>query len=788
MAALPSGPEAIAPRLPPIPAPPGRQGGWYPLFNALFIAIINGKSHRYAGMGIGMIRLRSAGRWFFLLAFAAAFAGDQPNKEELLTRIVVKSLGSWHYSPPRLDDEYARRVFALHLKRIDPQRRFLLQEDVDSLAKLQLGIDDEVKDGSTRFFDYAGTLLRNRIRESQSLAQGILETAMDLEADDSLPVDPEKQPFAKNKEELKKKWARLLKYQILTHIQDTRESMQKEAKEAAETKVEEPQAGNKPDKKSGKAEKGGKPKPVKTAKAPSPGAAVKAKTPAEEEKEARAFVARSTRRLFERMLKEDRLARLSAYLNTVGNAYDPHTEYFKPEAKEEFDLSMTGTLEGIGAVLREEDGFIKVVSIVPGSASWRQKELKAEDKILKVAQGAEEPVDLVEASVNEAVKLIRGRKGSEVRLTVQKPSGRIQVIPIIRDVVVVEETYAKSAVILPQDPSAKDRYGYINLPAFYHDFNNSKGRTSSADVKTEVERLKSEGVKGIVLDFRNNGGGALDDAVKMAGLFVKSGPVVQIKDQKGNGMVLQDQDAGITYDGPLVVLINTFSASASEIVAAALQDYGRAVIMGSDTSFGKGTVQSMLDLDAYLPPAFASVRPMGSLKLTIQKFYRINGGSTQYKGVVPDIQIPDAYSNLEVGEKTLEYALPWDTVEALPYVRSKEKLDLIGLRKKSAARIKVDPTARLLADAVERVQHRRDRDWLSLKKSKFFQEQDNARKETEKLDSLGKENGQLRVTALDAKAQSDSSDQERNKRWQEQLARDLYLREAVNVLADISAR
>lgn len=710
----------------------------------------------------------SAGRRILLgllFGIGAVLAGDQPNKEELLTRIVVKSLESWHYSPPRLDDAYAKRVFDLHLKRIDPQKRFLLQEDVDTLARMHSGIDDEVKDGSTRFFDFAGILLRNRIREGQSLAQSILDRPLDLEAEDSLAIDPEKQAFARDNEELKKRWTRMLKFQVLTQIADARETREKEAKPPS------PKAGAG----EGKGAADGKAKP----KAP--------KSAAEEEKEARAYVARSTRRLFDRMLKEDRLARLSSYLNTVSQAYDPHTEYFKPEAKEEFDLSMTGTLEGIGAVLREEDGYIKVVSIVPGSASWRQKELKAEDKILKVAQGAEEPVDLVEASVNEAVKLIRGRKGTEVRLTVQKPSGRIQIIPIIRDVVVVEETYAKSAVVAPGDPAAKDRYGYVNLPAFYHDFNNSKGRTSSADVKTEVERLKGEGVKGIILDFRNNGGGALDDAVKMAGLFVKSGPVVQIKDQKGKGMVLQDQDPGVTFDGPLVILINTFSASASEIVAAALQDYGRAVVVGSDTSFGKGTVQSMLDLDAYLPLAFASSRPMGSLKLTIQKFYRINGGSTQYKGVVPDIQIPDAYTDLEIGEKTLDYALPWDTVESLPFVKSKDRIDVAALRRKSAARIKVDPTAKLLAEAVARIQARRSREWLSLKKSRFFQEQVAARKETERLDSLGKENGGLRVTSLDSKskAAADSLDQEKGKRWQDQLARDLYLREAVNILADM---
>lgn len=715
-----------------------------------------------------MARFLTAGRFLLLFGFTASFAGDQPDKEALLTRIVVKSLGSWHYNPPRIDDSFGKRVFALHLKRIDPQKRFLLQEDVDSLARFQAGIDDEVQDGSTRFFDYSAILLRNRIREAQSLAQNILAKPLDLESDDSLPTDPEKQPFAGDRDELRRRWTRLLKFQVLTHIQDERESREKEAQEAAEAKGA-PEAGK-----------------------ARPGKSPKAKTPAEEEKEARAWVARNTRRLFDRMLKEDRLARVSGYLNTVGNAYDPHTEYFKPEAKEEFDLSMTGTLEGIGAVLREEDGYIKVVSIVPGSASWRQKELKAEDKILKVAQGNEEPVDLVEASVNEAVKLIRGRKGTEVRLTVQKPSGRIQVIPIIRDVVVVEETYAKSALVSPPDSADRSRYGYINLPAFYHDFNNSKGRTASGDVKVELERLKAQKVKGIVLDFRNNGGGALDDAVKMAGLFFKTGPVVQIKDQKGNGMVLQDTDPGVTFDGPLVILINSFSASASEIVAAALQDYGRAVIMGTDTTFGKGTVQSMLDLDAYLPPSMSSVRPLGSLKLTIQKFYRINGGSTQYKGVVPDIQIPDAYTHLEIGEKTLEYALPWDTVDALPYVRVKDQPDLANLRKRSAARIKADPAARAMAEAVAKVKSRRDREWLSLRKSRFFKEQEEARKETERLDSLGKENGLLRVNELPLRAgQSpvlDSLAMDKEKRWQEQLARDLYLREAVNVLADMNPR
>ena len=706
---------------------------------------------------------------FLLLAGWAVAGAPQPTKEEFLTKIVIKSLGSWHYSPPKIDDGFSKKVYSLQVKRLDPQKRFLIQEDVDTLARFESDVDNELNQGTATFFDASSTLLRRRIQESQAMAQAILETPLDLSADDSLPMDPDKQPWAKSKDDLRQRWTRLLKYQVLAHIQDVKESKEKD-KEKEEKAKDEPK------------EKGKKaPKPDKAKAAP----AAKPASAEEQEKDAREYVKRSTRRMFERMLKEDKMERISSSLNIVGNTFDPHTEYFKPEAKEDFDLSMTGTLEGIGAVLREDDGYIKVVSIVPGSASWRQKELKAEDKILKVAQGSDEPVDLVEASVNEAVRLIRDSEGTEARLTLQKPSGGSKINPISRDVVVVEETYAKSAVMNP--PGSKKKYGYINLPAFYHDFNNSRGRTASSDVRDEVEKLKAENVEGIVLDFRNNGGGALDDAVKMAGLFFNKGPVVQIKDQKGNTTVLNDQDPDITYDGPLIVMINTFSASASEIVAAALQDYGRAVILGTDTTFGKGTVQSMLDLDAYLPPAFASFRPMGSLKLTIQKFYRINGGTTQYKGVVPDILIQDAYSNLEVGEKNLDYPMPWDTVSSLSYPKWAKRSDLGMLRKKSQARLKADPMAQRLQELAERLTKQRDRSFVSLNKAKYIQEQETQRKETEKFEALSKENANLKVAALQlARPPADSLDEEKEKKWREGLAKDFYLREAVNVLGDMS--
>jgi carboxyl-terminal processing protease len=730
------------------------------------------------------IRLRTFG--LMLVAMGMARAGSpQPTKEEFLTKIVIKSLGSWHYSPPKIDDAFSRKVYALQIKRMDPQKRFLVQEDIDSLSRFETDIDNELSQGTTTFFEASSALLRRRMLEAQATTAAILDAPVDLNADDSLPLDPEKQAWAKSKDELRLRWTRLLKYQILSHIQETKEkdkAADVKSKEDAKEKSADPKikGGKTPEKSKGSDKAKDSAKAADKAKAPA------AKSQEENEKDAREYVKRSSHRLFERMLKEDKMEKVSAYLNTVGNSHDPHTEYFKPEAKEDFDLSMTGTLEGIGAVLREDDGYIKVVSIVPGSASWRQKELKAEDKILKVAQGTDEPVDLVEASVNEAVRLIRGRKGTEVRLTVQKPNGRTQTIPIIRDVVVVEETYAKSAIM--NSATGKKKVGYINLPAFYHNFNDNRGRTASADVRDELEKLKAENVDGIVLDLRNNGGGALDDAVKMAGLFFKSGPVVQIKDQKGNTTVLNDVDTDITYDGPLVVMINTFSASASEIVAAALQDYGRAVILGTDTTFGKGTVQSMLDLDAYLPNAFASMRPMGSLKLTIQKFYRINGGTTQYKGVVPDILIPDAYSNLDVGEKNLDYPMPWDTVTSLTYPKwTKGKTDLGALRKKSTARLKADPFAQKLQDLADRLQKQRERSYLSVQKAKYIQDQEAAKKETEKFEAVQKENVNLKVSALAlARPPVDSLDDEKEKKWREGLAKDFYLREAVNVLGDMT--
>ena len=373
---------------------------------------------------------------------------------------------------------------------------------------------------------------------------------------------------------------------------------------------------------------------------------------------------------------------LSIYLNSITTIYDPHTAYFPPQDKENFDIAMSGQLEGIGARLTSKGGFIVVAEIVPGSACWRQGQLKVGDKILKVGQGDEEPIDITDMRTDHAVKYIRGKKGTEVRLTVKQVDGSVITIPIIRDIVILEETYTKSAVI--------DNKGYINLPKFYADFSGNGGRDCSDDVKNEILKLKEEGVEGIILDLRNNGGGSLQDVVEMAGLFIKEGPIVQVKAKVGKPRVYSDTDESVYYDGPLVVMVNTYSASASEILAAAMQDYGRAVIVGgSPTTFGKGTVQRAFDLDGFVSEAYDEIKPLGALKLTLQKFYRIDGGTTQLKGVTPDIILPDTWSYLNVGEKDQEFPIPWDEIGS-PEVPGVGKLNQAAIRKHQAKKCRKD--------------------------------------------------------------------------------------------------
>ncbi len=504
---------------------------------------------------------------------------------------------------------------------------------------------------------------------------------------------------------------------------------------------------------------------------------------AELEAEARKKVVKTYEDFYRRLGQTDKEEWMAIYVNSITNLYDPHTEYFPPKDKEQFDISMTGRLEGIGAQLQEKDGQIKIMEIVPGTPSYRQGDLKAGDIILKVGQGGQNPVNVEGMRIDKAIQLIRGKKGTEVRLTVKKPDATIRVIPLIRDVIIIEETYAQSALI--QD---KRKVGYIKLPTFYADFARKGGRNSGEDVKNEIAKLKQEGATGIILDLRNNGGGSLPDAVDMTGLFIPEGPVVQVESSGAAPNVLRDRDEATQFDGPMVVMVNSFSASASEILAAALQDYKRAIIVGSSSTYGKGTVQQVFDFDQVLPSEYNALKPFGSLKLTTQKFYRINGGATQLKGVTPDIILPDLYTYIEQGEKEQEFALPWDEIKPAQYQTwSKPALNVERIKANSKQRIANNQLFSAITNQAKSFKARADMSNYSLKLDDYRAMQKKAKEESNKYEALQKSAPAINVTALKtdlATAKSDTVKVNRMNRFAKALNKDIYLEEALNVVKD----
>lgn len=687
-----------------------------------------------------------------LLVLTASLTGQEPSREQVLTQLVMGSLTAWHYASPADTDLWSAQAFDLYLKALDYNKRFFTQGDLKSLAPYRTRIDDEVRRGTNEFYDLSWTLLSKRIREVQGYTDTFLAEPLDFKTQEYIELDPKKRDYPKDAAALKELWRKLVKAQTLNVYLD----LLLAEESAADTLAEKFEA-------------------IKD----------RALQP-ELEEQARAKVRNDLNRVFQRVLEEKEEDRYARYLNALTRSYDPHSNYLAPKAKADFDIEMSGTLEGIGATLQEEGEYIKVVSIEPGGPSWRQGQLKAGDLILKVAQGDEEPVDVTNMPVDEAVLLIRGKKGTEVRLTVKKPDGQIEVISIIRDVVSFEGKYARSMVI--ETGKTGPKVGYIALPSFYHDFNNPNGRTSAGDVRKELERLKAEQVEGVILDLRDNLGGALDDAVKMAGLFIESGPIVQSKNRNGEIRAFKDPDPAVVYDGPLVVMINSMSASASEIVAAALQDYGRAVIVGSPQSFGKGTVQGMISLDNfldYLYPRYASYKPLGSLKFTEEKYYRVNGGATQLEGVKADVVLPDPYAYLEIGERYHEYALPWDQVAPLSYERwTGPSWNLAVLKANSAQRIAAHPGFALVQKNIEQIRKQQEETRQPLQLTEFIEQERKAQLEAERQNGTALPTIGTDWNFVGRRAQ-DEGHAAREQGWLEQLQTDLYLEEAVNVLLDI---
>ena len=705
---------------------------------------------------------------------------NTPQKDEVLVKAMLQGLSLAHYQPEKVDDTFSKRVFDLYLKRIDINKKFLLQTDVAQLRRYQADIDDEVKRGTHEFLDTSTQIMDQRVKDIQALYRDILAKPFDFTVEESMETDPEKMEFSADKAAQRVAWHKFLKYQTLVRVSEMMEEQAKRNAKGNLTASTNVKAGGATAADARFRIRGEAPTPSETDLAASP---EPNRTPAQMEVEARKRVLKYYDAQFHDLLQTDANDRLTMYAKTIANTYDPHTEYFAPVDKEKFDMAMTGRFEGIGASLQEKDNQIKVVDIIPGSASYRQGELKPGDIIQRVAQGAAEPVPVEGLRLDKAIVLIKGKKGTEVRLTVKKADGSVRIIPIIRDIVVIKETFARSAVI--NDNGKK--YGYINLPSFYADFNDNGGRSSATDMKKELEKLTKENVQGVVLDLRFNGGGSLTDAVEMAGLFIDSGPVVQVKASQGAPNVLNDRDPRVQYSGPLVVLVNKYSASASEILAAAIQDYKRGVIMGSASTYGKGTVQRIFDLDDALPAEFNGLKPFGSLKLTTQKFYRINGGSTQFKGVASDIVVPDPISYFDQGEKDSDYPLKWDEINPARYKTWAEAPDITRLSAASQKRVALNPSFQVMNEMVDRIVKRKNDTSVSLKLTTYQTEKAKTNQESDRLDEAQKAAQPLDIQALSVDLQqlkADTVEVNRAKNFVRPFRKDVTVREALSVLED----
>ncbi len=549
------------------------------------------------------------------------------DKKGLILNLTYQSIEAYHYEHVNFDDELSSKIINKYIESIDYSKRFLLQSDVKKLKKKNHQLTQEIKNAKTNFFEYSYKLIQQRTKEAFNLYKAVIEEPIDINKEEILISDPKKYDFAKNKQDLKERWRKLIKYEVIQSIYTEQKTIEKEIEQGDTT--------------------------------------VKEKSLEELKEKAIKDVKRNYDDYFNRLMKLNENDYFSFFMNSLTLSLDPHTEYFAPKQKEDFDIYSSGELIGIGATLSQRYGKIKVVNIVIGGPAWKQGELEEGDVILKVKQENGPPVSIQNMRLDDAVRLIRGKKGTKVTLTVEKTDGTIKDITIVRDKIELEEMFAKTALVI--DSTTGHKVAYIKLPGFYINYNERNGgRKCSEDMIKEILKINQESnVDGIIIDLRNNGGGSLSEVIKIAGYFIDRGPIVQVRDRMGRVQVYKDNDKNIYYTGNLLIMTNQFSASASEIFSAAMQDYNRAIIFGTPQTLGKGTVQQVLNFDDL--PIYSRFKPLGALKITIQKFYRINGGSTQIKGVKADIPYYSMFSMLDYGEKAMDNALPWDKIKPAKY-------------------------------------------------------------------------------------------------------------------------
>ena len=671
-----------------------------------------------------------------IIIFGFSFSGKKfsdPNKEKLLIEVVKYVIEKGHYSTLDIDDSVSEKIYNSYIEQLDAQKRFFIQSDIRQFEKYRFKLDDQLKDQDLTFFNLVYETSRTRIKEVKDYYDEIMKNNFNFSYNEDIDLDFENKSFARNRNEIKNRWRKQLKYSTLDLIS---------LKLGDSIKVIDENTRD----------------------------------------ESMSLIKKNTDDFFDYIEEMDRDDWFANYINAFLNQLDPHTVYFNPEEKDRFDTNISGKFNGIGARLQKTEGTVKIVDIIVGGPIWKDKLLDIGDLILKVAQENEEPVDIIGMKLDDAIKLIKGPADSNVILTVKKISGEIKDVKIKRGLVELEELYAKSTLINKGDKN----YGYISLPKFYIDFNDRKSRNSANDVKNEIIKLKSNGIKGLILDLRNNGGGALQTVVDMTGLFIERGPIVQVKSTGNRKKVLYDKDPQVVWGGPLVILMNKMSASASEILAGALQDYNRAVIIGNEKSFGKGTVQNVIDLNRFISN---SSYDLGALKITTDKFYRINGESVQLEGVKSDIVIPDSYKYIFDGEKDEKNPLEWDKIGPASFEKWTKRDHLNKISAETQNRIDSDDYYSLINDRAQWLKDQQSNKTISLNFNSYNNFLNKQRQMNKRFESLNKYENTLTFKLLKTEKQYIMSNKEllnsRN-RWHRNLTKDLYLEEGVKALEMLS--
>jgi len=679
-----------------------------------------------------------------LILCAVLRPSNNNDKRRVAMQLMMTGLQAEHFKPLVYNDTMSARVFKLYMKRVDYYKQYFTLEDISRFKQYEHKLAEEVQAGTFEFYDLVNGVLTKRMAEDSIAVKQMLSTPFDFDKKEDIETDPEKLSFAKDDKDLNEQRRKSLKVQVLYRLSESM-TVQEKAQETKDTSV-------------------------------------KVKSYDQLEKDARQKVLKYYETLFHDQAGTSENERLSVFLDCIASAFDPHTEYFAPKDRKDFDIRMSGQLEGIGASLLDKNGNITISTIITGSPAWKSGELKEGDIIMKVAQDTGEAVDIEGMRLDRAVELIRGKKGTRVRLTIKKVNNTIKVIALIRDVIQTQETFAHDALI-----QQGKKIGYIRLPEFYTKFDENGSRTCWNDVKQQLIQLNGEGVQGIIMDLRDNGGGSLQDVVKMAGLFVKSGPIVQIKSHNPQPQLLTDNDTAVYFRGPLIVLVNGYSASASEIFAAAIQDYKRGVIMGS-TTYGKGTVQQIFDLDDYVPASLKDLKPLGSVKITISKFYRINGGTTQRDGVTPDISVPDAYEAIYQKEKDSDFPIPWDKTIPADYNTWSNPPDFTNLRNEAEKRIATDTAFRLISEEAIQFKKQHDHSQYSLNLKDYRKQQKEQTEENKKFEAITKVIPDMKIipTSLEqSKMNADSVETKTENKWMRNLTKDAELYEATRVIDDM---